>query len=72
MEDITEGERIRAYRVEGQIGRHTWHQLVCGRAVGHKRIEMFRSREMQAIRLKVTSSSATPRIRSLEAFSVET
>ena len=72
MEDITEGERIRAYRVEGQIGRHTWHQLVCGRAVGHKRIEMFRAREVHGIRLKVTNSSATPRIRSLEAFSVET
>lgn len=68
MEDITAGERIRAYVVEGQVGPDRWEPLCQGESVGHKRIQQFPAREVAGVRLRVTQSVDEPQIRGLSVL----
>jgi len=70
MEDYREGERIRAYVVEGWIDGQ-WKELSQGSSVGRMKIDRFRPALVSRLRLRVTQSAAEPRIRRLAAFSVE-
>lgn len=63
MEEISHGERVRAYRVEGQRLGQPWQLLREGISIGHKRIQQFPAVELSAIRLVVTESVAEPLIR---------
>ena len=65
MEDIAHGERVREYVVEGLVGPDQWRKLCEGISVGHRRIQRFAPTEVAKVRLRVTKSVATPRIRSL-------
>ena len=68
MEQIARGERIRRYEVQGLTGPDRWQTLCAGQSVGHKRIEQFAAVEVGAVRLKVTESTAAPRIRELAVY----
>ncbi len=67
MEKITEGERVRAYVVEGKVGE-TWQKIGGGTCIGHKRIERISPIQLSAVRVRVTASAATPLIRKLAVF----
>ena len=71
MEDITQGERVRAYVIEGRVAGQ-WKQLAAGTAIGHKRIDRFEPVEVTELRLKVTQSAAPPIIRKFAAYLVGT
>lgn len=71
MEDIAQGERIRTYVVEGLGADRTWRPLCEGESVGHKRIQSFETKSLQAIRLRVTTSVAEPLIRELAVYNVK-
>lgn len=64
MEDITGGERVREYVVEGRVG-NDWRELASGTAIGHKRIDRFEPTEVSRVRLRCTTFAATPLIRKL-------
>jgi len=66
-EDLRGGERVRGYRLWGRANG-TWLPLGLGSAVGHKRIQPVPATLADAVRLDVTESVATPRIRRLAAF----
>ena len=66
-EDLAGGERVREYRLEG-MAEGQWIPLGSGTAIGHKRIHPVPPRRLEALRLDVTRSAATPRIRRLAAF----
>jgi len=68
MERIAEGERVRAYEVEGLVPGGRWEKLCDGISIGHKRIQAIERREVAAVRLKITGSVARPLIRSLAVF----
>jgi alpha-L-fucosidase len=70
MEDITGGERVRTYRVDGRVSGETWQTLCEGMSIGHKRIQRFNPIRIAAVRLVVTDSVAQPRIRNLAAYHV--
>ncbi len=70
MEDITRGERVREYVVEGLTAGSTWQALGSGTSVGHKRIQRFGPVEVAAVRFRATRAAATPRIRQLAAYLV--
>ena len=71
MEDIREGQRVRAYRLEGLTGSG-WKPLVPGGlSIGHKQIDVFPRTEVSRVRLVVTKSAARPLIRRLAVFNVE-
>ncbi|MCL4180410.1 MAG: alpha-L-fucosidase [Verrucomicrobia bacterium] len=67
MEDITRGERIREYVVEGKV-RGAWKPLASGTAVGHKKIDVFAPVEITELRLRIPSAVGKPVIRKFAAF----
>ncbi len=68
MEDILQGERVRAYEVEGLVPGNKWQKLCEGTSIGHKRIQYFPATEVAKVRLRVLKSVATPKIRRLAVF----
>jgi alpha-L-fucosidase len=70
MEQITEGERIREYVVEGLVDG-AWRPICHGTAVGHKRLERFEPLTVSRVRLRVTKSVAEPLIRQLAVYHCE-
>jgi len=70
MEDITRGERVRAYVLEG-LADGSWIKLAEGTCIGHKHIEQFEDVTVTKVRLRITKAVAEPIIRSLSVFDIE-
>ena len=70
QENITQGERVRAYRIEAMMDGQ-WQTVCEGESVGHKRIERFDDVETNSIRLVVRDSIASPRLVRMDAFYIE-
>jgi alpha-L-fucosidase len=68
QEEISKGERVRAYELEGLTAGGHWTRLAAGTAIGHKRIERFKPLQAAALRLQVTQSRATPLVRTFAAY----
>lgn len=71
MEDITRGQRIRNYEIDGLVDGD-WKKLCDGESVGHKRIQQFARTKVSAIRLHVTHSVKKPIIRKLAVYNIQT
>ncbi len=70
MEDLSGGERIREYVLEGLSGTE-WKTLARGTAVGHKKIDPFTEpAEISALRLRCTAFEGVPLVRRLAAYAV--
>ena len=67
MEDITFGERVRAFTVEGKTGGK-WEKIFQGSVIGHKFIHQFDKQEFTALRLKVNASVEEPQILSFKVY----
>lgn len=67
MEEIAQGERVRAYEVEGEQDGE-WVSLCKGISVGHKRIQQFPAVAVRKVRLRVTEAVAEPHIRELAVY----
>jgi len=68
QEDIAHGERVREYRVAGQVGGDTWQTLAEGRSIGHKWICRFNPVEVARLKLSITRAAATPIVRRFAAY----
>ena len=64
-EDIREGQRVRAYKVEGLVSDGGWT------SVGHKRIQMFDPVVVAKLRFTVTEAADRPLIREFAAWNVK-
>ena len=62
MEDISKGERVRAFELEGLVDG-TWKPLASGHAIGHAHIVRFEAAKLAAVRLRVTDAAAEPVLR---------
>lgn len=71
QEQIAEGERVRAYTIEGLIDGK-WTALAEGSAIGHKRIQPLPPHVVSMLRLRVKKSAGEPRIRNFAAFDTGT
>jgi alpha-L-fucosidase len=67
MEDISQGERVRTYVIEGMVAGQ-WKRLAAGTAVGHKRIDRFLPVGVTQVRLLVLESVGKPQIRKLSVY----
>jgi alpha-L-fucosidase len=67
MEDITGGERIRRYTIEGMVDG-VWQILATGTAVGHEKIDKFEPTRVSKIRIRVIDSVGEPLIRRIAIF----
>ncbi len=66
MEELSGGERIRMYEIEGWDGEK-WVHLANGVSVGHKKIDYFNPFETDKVRIRVLKHVGTPLIRSISA-----
>ncbi len=69
MEDIRYGQIIRAYTLEGRFDG-AWKVLNEGTSVGYKRIDVFDTAVVDALRLHVTNAVDEPNIVSFAAYCV--
>ena len=67
MENISQGERIREYVIEGMVDG-AWVQLAKGTAVGHKKIDKFEPVRLAKVRIRVTKSVGEPLIRRVAVY----
>ncbi|MCD6544291.1 MAG: alpha-L-fucosidase [Flavobacteriaceae bacterium] len=70
QEDIQQGERVRAYKIEGNVNGK-WIVLSEGKSIGHKRIEKFETVKTNKLRLKIILiERGEPIIKNLSAYYV--
>jgi len=69
QEDISDGERISDFVVQGHSG--SWRDLAAGKVIGHKRIFEVGGKELDAVRLVVRESRGVPRVGRLAVFTSE-
>jgi alpha-L-fucosidase len=69
MEDISKGERIRKFTLEGKT-KKGWETIFEGSCIGHKFIHQFDNMAVSAVRLKIKESRGEPSIKSFKVFQV--
>ena len=67
MEDVSLGERVTEYVVEGSV-EGQWKELSKGSCIGHKKIDRFKPTMVTKLRLRCTQSLAEPVIRKFAAY----
>jgi alpha-L-fucosidase len=67
MEWLNDGQKVEHFRVEAFVGE-TWHTVVEGHAIGHKRIDHFSPITSSRVRLNILASSGQAHIREFELF----
>lgn len=67
MEEISLGERVRRFRIEGKT-RRGWTSLIEGSCVGHKFIARFDEIELSSLRLMIEESKGEPQIKSFAIY----
>ncbi len=67
MEDITKGERVRRFVLEGKTEKG-WQTIFEGSCIGHKFIHRFDETELSALRLRISESADKPLIIAFKAY----
>lgn len=70
MEDISKGERVRKFVLEGKT-RTGWQTIFEGSCIGHKFIHRFDPMEVSAVRLSITESKGDPEVSDFSVFFVK-
>ncbi len=70
MEWLVEGQQVQHYRIEAEVNG-AWKTVAASDAIGHKKIDRFEPVTAQRVRLNITSSAGTARIREFGLFQVE-
>lgn len=67
MEDISKGERIRKYDIEGLVNGN-WKILCKGTAIGHEKIDHFDPVAVSDVRIKILDSVGVPNVRKIALY----
>ena len=70
MEDISKGERVREFILEGK-SKKGWQTIFKGSCIGHKFIHQFDTVEFSSVRLHIKESKGEPQILEFAVFNVE-
>lgn len=70
QEDVSKGQRVRAFAIEG-YSNGLWKTIREGTSVGSKRIEEFPTISVSKVRLRMTEAIATPAIVNFSIFNIE-
>ena len=71
QEDITQGERVRQYTIEGYFNGK-WFPIEKGESIGHKRIQKFDEVIVTRLRLHILSAVSEPVIKNFSTYFVRT
>ncbi|MEX2028772.1 MAG: alpha-L-fucosidase [Candidatus Curtissbacteria bacterium] len=69
-ENISEGERVRKFVLEGKT-KNGWQSLFEGSSIGHKFIHVFDDIEVSQIRLTINESKGEPLIQGFEVYYIK-
>lgn len=69
QEDISKGERVREFTLEGKT-KNGWQLIFEGTSIGHKFIHVFEDMEVSQIRLNIKESIGEPVLQSFEVLNV--
>ena len=69
MEDISKGERIRKFALEGKTV-NGWETIFEGSCIGHKFIHRFEEIEVDALRIHITESEDEPQVFEFSVFNI--
>ena len=69
LEDISQGERVREFKVEGKTPKG-WLTLVEGSCIGHKFIARFKETEVTSLRLTISKYRDEPLIKEFTVYAV--
>jgi len=69
-EDISNGERVRKFFVEGKTAKG-WKKITEGSCIGHKLIAKFEDIEVSSLRLKILESVSEPQIVEFSAYYIQ-
>jgi hypothetical protein len=67
QEDITQGERVRSFKVEAMVNGK-WKQLCEGSVIGQKFIEVFKAVTTRRFRLTIDEAIETPIISNFSVY----
>ena len=70
MEDISKGERVRKFKIEGKIHKG-WFTIFEGSVIGHKFIYQFDKMEVLAVRLNIGESKGEPNIKEFSLYWID-
>ncbi len=70
MEDISKGERVRQFVLEGKT-KNGWQTITEGSCIGHKFIHRFDGLDVSEVRLKIQESKGEPQIKKLAVYNIE-
>ena len=70
-EDISKGERIRKFILEGKT-KKGWQTIFEGSSIGHKFIHRFDEMEISAVRLNIPESIGIPEVLDFSVYHVVT
>jgi alpha-L-fucosidase len=70
MEDISNGERIRKFKLEGKI-KKGWQIIFEGSSIGHKFIHRFDEMEVSSLRLNILESKGEPQVLDFSVFNIK-
>ena len=71
QEDLSRGQRVLAFNIEGMNQQNQWNKVYDGTSVGHKRICYFNPVILKKIRVLFTNAKAEPIITSLAVYNIE-
>jgi len=69
-EDISKGERVRKFILEGKT-KKGWNTIFEGSCIGHKFIHRFDEMEVSTVRLNILESKGEPQILNISVYNVE-
>jgi len=69
MEDISKGERVRKFILEGKT-KKGWQTIFEGSCIGHKFIHRFDEMEVSSLRLNILESKGEPQVLDFSVFNV--
>ncbi len=70
MEDISKGERVRRFIIEGKT-KKGWKTIFEGSCIGHKFIHRFDEMEVSVVRLNILESKGEPQILNFSMFNIK-
>ncbi|GGW47837.1 alpha-L-fucosidase [Arenibacter certesii] len=69
QENISEGERVREFTVEGKIGGK-WQEVYRGSNIGHKHIIEIETFKTKNLRLNISKAIGTPQIKNFSVYQI--
>ena len=71
QEDLSMGQRVLAFSIEGMDENRQWKEVYDGTSIGHKRICYFNPVTLKKIRVSFTNTKAEPQITNFAVYNIK-